>query len=136
MAKATAPKTTNKSDISCSVIASTEAGEINKPVLRTKAVINHSLSMLTTFSLVLVATSVENWGILQGTVLRKRKRIHLFSAATSETFFRGMTLGDLNVETVLVEQEELFLHDSNIDELGHFNDEIVFAEQEEMFLHD
>ena len=30
------------------------------------------------------------------------------TATESETFFSGMTLGDLNVETVLVEQEEFF----------------------------
>ena len=61
-------------------------------------------STLTTFSPVLVASSVENWGILQGTVLRKRKTTHsLFTgdketATESETFFSGMALGDLNVE--------------------------------------
>ena len=31
---------------------------------------------------------------------------HKETATESETFFSGMTLGDLNVETVLVEQEE------------------------------
>ena len=58
------------------------------------------------------------------------------TATESETFFSGMALGDLNVETVLVKQEELSLCDSNIDELGNIGDEIVCAEQEELFLHD
>ena len=68
--------------LSCKVIASTEAGEINQPMLRTKAVIDHSWPTLAAFSPVLVASSVDNWGILRKTVLRKRKTIHLFSAAT------------------------------------------------------
>ena len=45
----------------------------------------------------------------------------------SGTFFSGMALGDLNVETVFVEQEEIFLHDSNIDELGNVNGETIFC---------
>ena len=137
MAKATAPKTTR----SCKVIASTEAGEINQSVLRTKAVIDHSWPMLATLSPVLVASSVENWAILRETVLRKRKTIHLFTAATkrqpqSPRPFSGMAIGDLNAETIFVEQDELFLHDSNIDELGDLNAGTFFAGQEELFLHD
>ena len=54
----------------------------------------------------------------------------------SETFFNGMALGDLDVETVLAEQEEVFLHDSNIDVDGDLNSKTVFAEQEEIFLPD
>ena len=65
VAKATAPKTTNMSDRSCKVIASTEAGEIYQPVLRTKDSIDHSLPTLVIFSPVLVASSLEKWGILQ-----------------------------------------------------------------------
>ena len=57
------------------------------------------------------------------------------TATESETFFSGMTLGELNVETVLVKQEDLFLHDSNIDEPGDINVKTVCAEQEELFLH-
>ena len=53
----------------------------------------------------------------------------------SETFFSGMALGDINAGTVFVEQEELFLHDSNIDELDNFSTEAV-AEQEKMLLLD
>ena len=54
-------------------------------------------------------------------MLRKRKTIHLFccdkeTATESETFFSGMALGDFNAETVFAEQEDFFLHDSNIDE--------------------
>ena len=56
------------------------------------------------------------------------------TATESETFFSGMALGDLNVETVFVEQEELFLHDSIIDELGDLNGETIFAHRAEMFL--
>ena len=50
------------------------------------------------------------------------------TATESETFFSGMTLGDLNDEAVFVEQEELFLHDSNIAELGDLNNEAVFCQ--------
>ena len=55
------------------------------------------------------------------------------TATESETFFSGMALGHLNVEIVLAEQEELFLHDSDIDEYGDLNSKAVFAEQEVIF---
>ena len=74
-----------------------------------------------TFSRVLVASSVENWGILRGTVLRKKGR-RSFSfqrgketITDSETFFSGMACDDFNTEAVFAEQEEMFLPDSNID---------------------
>ena len=41
-----------------------------------------------------------------------------------------MALGYIDAGTVFVEQEELFLHDSNIDELDNFSTEAVLAEQE------
>ena len=65
---------------------------------------------------------MENWGILREIVLRKRKTIHLFSAATkeavteSETFFRGMACDDFSAEAVFAEPERMFWHDAKIDE--------------------
>ena len=104
------------------MIASTEAGETNQLVQRTKAAVDHSLPKLTTCSPVLVASSVENWGILRGTVLRKREDDPSLcsgdkeAATESETFFSGMACDDSLVEAFFAEKEEKFLLDSNVDE--------------------
>ena len=85
MAKATAPKTTSKLKLH----DRSNRGWRDQP---TCAKNKGLLPKLTTFSPILVVSSVENWGILRGIALRKRRMIRLFSAATkdvvtgSETF--------------------------------------------------
>ena len=83
---------------------------------RPRVAVDHILPKLTTFSPVLVASSVENWGILRGTVFRIRKTIRLFSAATKiqpqnpRLFFSGVACDDSNVEAVFAKEEETFLY--------------------------
>ena len=98
---------------------------------RARAAVGHILPKLTTFSPVLVVSSVENWGILRGTVLRKKvDDASPFSSDKdlvkgSEISFNGVVCEDHNTEADFAKNEETFSCNPSVEE----NEETFCATQ-------